>query len=304
MTCLNENGFSNSNCHFVIKNNSKVVSLLEKTIVDETMIELNKLIGLNNMKETVKKILIHQYVNQVYHDGNEKISNHFAFLGGPGTGKTTVARLLSSFFYKVGLLDKGHTIEVDRSHLVGEFVGKTAIKTSDILKSSEGGILFIDEAYSLYGEGRDFGREAINTITKYMEDHRYDLVTVFAGYKEPMEEMMSLNEGLKGRIDHHINFDNYSSEEMCLIFKYLCNEEEFHYEDFLLEKLYQYFEIVNEKLKHGRFVRSIFESIKREYAHRIFYGNGTSVKYLIGEDFKEPIGEKNCEKVIGFRRTI
>ncbi|MCH4887868.1 AAA family ATPase [Acidaminobacter sp. JC074] len=296
----------NEDFHFRISQKKDAVTqVLEKHVIDETMKELNQMIGLNKMKETVKRILVHQYVNQIHHDSGESISNHFAFMGGPGTGKTTVARLLSSYFYKLGLLSKGHTVEVDRGQLVGGYVGQTALKTSNILKKSQGGVLFIDEAYSLYGEGRDYGIEAINTITKHMEDHRHDFVTIFAGYKKPMEKMMTMNEGLKGRINHHIIFDAYSSHEMCLIFESMCDKEGFKYEESLVENLHDYFETLEDTMKNGRHVRQIFESVKETYAYRIYETNDTkSIKNLKVKDFIKPYHEKAHDKVIGFRRSV
>ena len=147
------------------------------------------------------------------------MSLHLVFSGNPGTGKTTVARLLSKIYNKIGILSKGHLVETDRSGLVGGYVGQTAIKTQDVIKSAMGGILFIDEAYSLATSSEnDYGKEAIDTILKAMEDNRDDLIVIVAGYTQLMDNFLHSNPGLESRFNKFIEFKDYDADELYDIF--------------------------------------------------------------------------------------
>jgi AAA+ superfamily predicted ATPase len=193
--------------------------------------ELNSLVGLNNVKQevtsTINQIRIQQLREQ---EGiaSPTVSRHLVFTGNPGTGKTTVARLVSEIYYSLGLLSKGHVVETDRSGLVAGYIGQTALKVRTVVDSALGGILFIDEAYSLHaGEYQDFGQEAIETLLKLMEDHRGDLIVIVAGYIEKMEEFLESNPGLRSRFNKTIQFQDYSTDELCLIYRDFCRRAQY-----------------------------------------------------------------------------
>lgn len=178
--------------------------------------KLNKLTGLGNIKREITELAkILKYYREENIDFNNKISLHSVFKGNPGTGKTTVARIISTLYKSLGLLEKGHLVECDRAGLVAEYIGHTAIKTNQLIDKAMGGVLFIDEAYSLYkGDSRDFGNEAIETLLKRMEDSRGKFVVICAGYSDEMEEFLRSNPGLKSRFDRIYEFKDYSSEEL------------------------------------------------------------------------------------------
>jgi SpoVK/Ycf46/Vps4 family AAA+-type ATPase len=187
------------------------------------MAQLDALVGLENVKKDVKNLVNLMKVRKLRQENDLPVppmSLHMVFMGNPGTGKTTVARLISSLYASIGVLSKGQLIEVDRSGLVAGYVGQTALKTQEVIKSALGGVLFIDEAYSLSSGGEnDFGREAIETILKAMEDHRDDLVVIVAGYDEPMQKFLSSNPGLESRFNKYFYFQDYTGEQLMAIFK-------------------------------------------------------------------------------------
>lgn len=188
--------------------------------------ELAGLIGLGNVKQNVSSLMNKIKINKVRTAKGLPAfeqSLHMVFTGNPGTGKTTVARLLAAIYRELGVLDKGHLVEVDRSNLVAGYVGQTAIKTTEIIKSAIGGVLFIDEAYSLVSGNDAYGDEAINTLLKNMEDYRGSLVVIVAGYEGEMAEFVNSNPGLRSRFDHFINFPDYSEDELEHIFLKICD---------------------------------------------------------------------------------
>ena len=196
------------------------------------------------------------------------------FSGNPGTGKTSVARVLSKILKEIGVLKKGHMIEVTRTDLVGQYVGQTAPKTLEKIKEAYGGILFIDEAYSLNGGGEnEFGREALATIIKEMEDNRDKLVIIMAGYTKEMQELMELNPGLKSRIKFLIEFPDYNDDELMAIFMLLCKKEGYMIEKSAQEKLKEIFKkeylIRDKHFGNGRLARKYYEKIKMNQASRI-----------------------------------
>jgi stage V sporulation protein K len=228
---------------------------------------LTSLIGLDAVKATVQELA---NIAQVYKLRADKgmqrppLTRHLVFTGNPGTGKTTVARILGDIYSQFGVLSKGHFVEVDRADLVAEYLGQTAPKTSKAVESALGGILFIDEAYSLVPEGRSdvYGQEAINTLLKMMEDHREDLVVIVAGYQGEMARFIASNPGLKSRFGRKIHFEDYSAFELVEIFKVICAKHDYCLAEgasHSLEVLLDDFSDNIGSLGNGRFVRNIFD---------------------------------------------
>jgi len=196
--------------------------------VDELLAELDDLVGLARVKREVHQqaaLLRVQKLRAAQGLRSATISRHLVFTGNPGTGKTTVARLVCGIYAALGLLSKGHLVEVDRSELVAGYLGQTAVKTADVVRSALAGVLFIDEAYSLTGD--QYGTEAVDTLVKEMEDHRDDLVVIVAGYPGPMAEFIDANPGLASRFRTTVDFDDYTDDELTAIFERLAAASDF-----------------------------------------------------------------------------
>lgn len=252
----------------------------EEANIDEDDIdcfeELESLIGLDNIKRDVKNLIDFVALSKKREAAGLKslpLSLHMVFSGNPGTGKTTVARLLGKIYKQIGVLSKGHLVEVDRSGLVSGYVGQTAIKTTEVINSAIGGVLFIDEAYSLVKGGNDFGQEAIDTILKAMEDHRDDLIVIVAGYPELMNTFISSNPGLKSRFSKFLYFDDYNESELEQVFLRFCNKYEYELSDEARVFLHNYMcTLVEEKddnFANARDVRNFFEQAIRNQASRL-----------------------------------
>ena len=251
--------------------NSNKTSALER---------LDQLIGLGGVKRQIRTLLNVQIVNkkcEEYKILRQPIGKHMIFTGNPGTGKTTVARLVGEIFHEEGILSKGHFIEVSRADLVGKYVGHTAQMVEDVVKKAKGGVLFIDEAYTLIGDGEDFGPEAISTLLKEMEDNRDDLVVIAAGYPALMREFMFSNPGLQSRFPMTIEFPDYSTEELIQIFKMYCKENSFSIDAALLERVKAVFKAEaarrRENFGNARMVRNYFEKMVMNQANRLVEDN-------------------------------
>ena len=239
--------------------------------------ELNNLIGLANVKTEISSLSNLVKVQQVRKSRGMSVSNvsyHCVFTGNPGTGKTTVARIVAEIYKDLGVLKKGHLVETDRSGLIAEYIGQTAVKTNAIIDSALNGVLFIDEAYSLVQGGQgDYGKEAISTLLKRMEDDRDRLVVILAGYSKEMGDFINSNSGLQSRFNHYINFPDYSIEELIQIFKFILKKNDCAVTDSAIEKVKEYvcyaLEHKDQNFGNARFIRNFFEKALTEQANRL-----------------------------------
>ena len=249
----------------------------EQTL-EELLAELDELVGLENVKQEVHSMVNLINIRKLRQSHDLKVpalSLHMVFYGNPGTGKTTIARLLAKIYKAVGVLSKGQLVEVDRSGLVAGYVGQTALKTQKVIESALGGILFIDEAYALINEtaGQDFGQEAIVTILKAMEDHRDDFIVIVAGYTELMEKFVASNPGLRSRFNKYIEFYDYTPEQLVGIFKLQCRKAGYEPSAEALKYTEDYFtdsyENRGEDYANGREVRNYLEKAIINQANRL-----------------------------------
>ena len=237
--------------------------------------ELNEMIGLSEAKAVIRKALNFYKINRLYKDKGirqDRPAMHMVFTGNPGTAKTTVARLFARIMRENGLLSKGHLVEVGRGDLVGKFVGWTAKTVREKFKVAMGGVLFIDEAYSLVDDrSGSFGDEAINTIVQEMENHREDLVVIFAGYPEEMEGFLNKNPGLRSRIAFHVPFADYNADELCGIARLIGKQKNLTFTDSAFARLHDVFEAACTRADfgNGRFVRNLIELSAMNQADRI-----------------------------------
>ena len=243
---------------------------------EDPMETLNNLVGLEKIKHDVKELTDFARIQKARKDAGLKsvpVSLHLVFTGNPGTGKTTVARILAKLYNQIGILSKGQLVEVDRSGLVAGYVGQTAIKTQEQIQNALGGVLFIDEAYTLAAKNEDFGQEAIDTILKAMEDHRDDLIVIVAGYTQPMETFINSNPGLKSRFNKYIEFPDYSIDELMAIFDLNCKKYDYVIQEdargHVREKLSLMKLSSPENFANARAVRNLFEEIITNQAGRI-----------------------------------
>ena len=278
----------------------------KKPDFDELMAQLDSLVGLDDVKKDIKNLMNLVKVRRLRKENGLPIppmSLHMVFMGNPGTGKTTVARIISGLYAAIGVLEKGQLIEVDRSGLVAGYVGQTALKTQEVIKSALGGVLFIDEAYSLASGGEnDFGREAIETILKAMEDHRDELIVVVAGYDGPMEKFINSNPGLQSRFNKYFYFPDYNGEQLLYIFKgqckkngYTLTEEAEAEAKATFEELY---ENRGENFGNGRDVRNVFEDTVVRQSNRVAALDAPTkddLMQFLPEDLKDADEEESTE---------
>ncbi len=255
----------------------EIVHETEETL-DELMEQLHSLTGLHRVKEELGTLINLIKVRKLREERGLPeltLSLHMVFSGNPGTGKTTVARLLAKIYSKLGILEKGHLIETDRAGLVSGYVGQTAIKTQKVIDQAMGGVLFIDEAYTLTASvgSNDFGMEAVNTLLKEMEDHRDDFVVIVAGYPNEMEQFLESNPGLHSRFRTMILFEDYEPDELMDIFRNMCKgyaltpstEAEMHVLEFFRKRCAE----ANENFANARDVRNFVDSALSNQANRI-----------------------------------
>ena len=240
--------------------------------------ELKSLIGLENVKKEIEDLVIFNKVQKNREKIGLKKTNrtmHMAFLGNPGTGKTTVARIVGNMYRSLGILSKGHFIEASRTDLIAEYQGQTALKVKRLIQKAKGGVLFIDEAYSITENEKSdsYGRECLTELTKALEDYRDDLVVIVAGYDDLMKKFFESNPGLKSRFNYFVEFEDYTVNQMFEIFLSYCKKEDYILQDSATEKLKKYLEkqsgISENKNANGRFVRNVFDRIIMNQAIRL-----------------------------------
>jgi len=264
--------------------------------------ELEKLIGLETIKKDIKELANFLKMQKRRKEKGMKLvpmSLHLVFTGNPGTGKTTIARILASIYKDIGALSKGHVVEVDRADLVAEYIGQTATKTAKKIKEAMGGILFIDEAYTLAkGDGKDFGQEAIDTLLKAMEDHREDFIVIVAGYPEQMHAFINSNPGLKSRFNKYINFPDYSADELLQIFKEMCENYDYHLtkeaEELVNDRITYIDKMKKENFANARTIRNLFEKIITKQASRLADADDEAdISEIAAEDIDENAGPES-----------
>lgn len=246
--------------------------------LQELLDELNALIGLETVKAKVNDLITYQKVQKLRRESNlhsSKNTLHLAFIGNPGTGKTTVARIVGYIYKQIGLLSKGHFVEVSRTDLIAGYQGQTALKVKSLIEKAKGGVLFIDEAYSITENDHSdsYGRECLTELTKAMEDYRDDLVVIVAGYTEPMEKFFKSNPGLKSRFNTFIEFPDYEVKELEKILISMCNNNDYILDNGALVSIHKFLEesILKKdaNFANGRLVRNLYDDLVMNHARRV-----------------------------------
>jgi Holliday junction resolvasome RuvABC ATP-dependent DNA helicase subunit len=246
--------------------------------LEDLLAELDALVGLERVKADVRQLINFLKVQKMREEQGLRgltTSRHLVFYGNPGTGKTTIARLLAQIYRTLGLLRRGHLVETDRGGMVAGFVGQTALKVKEVVERALGGVLFIDEAYALTpaGGASDFGQEAVETLLKLMEDHRDDLIVIVAGYTERMQEFLDSNPGLRSRFSKHLHFDDYDPAQLTRIFQTFCRKADFALSPAADAELAKIFSLLSncrdETFGNARLARNLFETTVNKQANRI-----------------------------------
>ena len=265
--------------------------------LNELMNELNALVGLESVKAKVNDLIAYQKVQKLRQENDlHSVKNtlHIAFTGNPGTGKTTVARIVGRIYKQIGLLSKGHFVEVSRTDLIAGYQGQTALKVKSVIEKAKGGVLFIDEAYSITENDHSdsYGRECLTELTKALEDYREDLVVIVAGYTEPMNKFFESNPGLKSRFNTFIEFDDYSPNELDKILISMCKNNDYSLDEETKEKIHLYFEqqtsAKDENFANGRLVRNLYDDLVMNHARRVINivnPDSTELSTIKAEDF-------------------
>ena len=265
--------------------------------------DLDNLIGLQQVKKEIKELKDFIEVNRRREESGMKtppVSYHCVFTGNPGTGKTTVARIVAGIYKELGILQKGHLVETDRSGLVAEYVGQTAVKTNKVIDSALDGVLFIDEAYSLIGSGNeDYGKEAIATLVKRMEDNRDRLVVILAGYEDEMQQFIESNPGLRSRFNRYIHFEDYTADELKQIFLSMLQRYDYILQEEGEQVLSRHFEQCvatrGKDFGNARYVRNLFERTIKAQSVRLAAHSSTDKTQLatiIADDITSALGDK------------
>lgn len=285
-----------------ICNPSAPVEEADEKTLEELLDELDALIGLSKVKETVNDLIIYQKVQMMRRKQglhSAKGTLHLAFTGNPGTGKTTVARIVGRIYKQIGLLSKGHFTEVSRTDLIAGYQGQTALKVKKVIEKAKGGVLFIDEAYSITENDHSdsYGRECLTELTKALEDYRDDLVVIVAGYTEPMKKFFESNPGLKSRFNTFIEFDDYSAQELERILELMCQNNDYFLSTSAKEKISIYLDNLTkakqENFANGRLVRNLYDNLVMNQARRVIHISNPDRKNL-----SEIIDEDFCEEVV------
>ncbi|HHX95046.1 MAG TPA: AAA family ATPase [Clostridia bacterium] len=269
---------------------------------EKAMEKLNSLVGLKEVKEQVEKLTAFAWMMRVRElQGlvNQPLSLHMAFKGNPGTGKTTVARILGEVLYSVGVLETPTVVEVSRSDLIGEYIGQSLPKVNKVISRARGGILLIDEAYSVVRSDsmRDYGYEVLDHLVKVMEDRRDEFMIIFTGYKKELDDFLEINTGLKSRINYHMCFPDYTGEELVKIFLILAKERGFDVTSKAIGKLK---EILVPNPDNGRFVRNVLERTIMKKATNLYKNKQlANLKTISEEDIAVPPKEMK-KGVVGF----
>ena len=293
--------------------NKKSLLPIDEALLEDALIQLHSLIGLDAVKKEVEEMAkLARYYREIGKDVQNAFSLHTVFKGNPGTGKTTIARLIVQIYKGLGILERGHLVEVDRKDLVAAYTGQTAIKTNEVIDEAIGGGLFIDEAYALTHKNDDFGKEAVETLLKKMEDKRGEFMVIVAGYPKEMDQFLETNPGLLSRFDKQFIFEDYNAAQLFDIAQILIEKEDLKFDDAAKMHLTTYIDkLVQSKHKYfgnARTIRKIVTQIIQKQHLRMARLSATertdTVTSLITfEDVKDfNLLEKEVKDGIGFRR--